>query len=105
MPVIKSNADHSGGGREPITFVLEVSDCAVFAFEAQSSAQAEEFTRLPWFTRALEDFCLSSRNIPISKGFLRTATEREASVYQDLADEFADATNDFLIANLSNLRA
>lgn len=101
MPVIKSNADSSGGGSEPITFVIEVSDCAAFAFEARSSAQAAEFTRLPWFTRALEDFCLSSRKM--TEGHLRAATDREASIYQDLANEFADATSDFLVVSLSNL--
>jgi hypothetical protein len=103
MPVIKSNADSSGGGSEPITFVIEVSDWAAFAFEAQSSAQAEEFTRLPWFTRALEDFCLSSRKMTISEGFLRAATDREASIYQEMANEFADTTSDFLVVSLSNL--
>jgi hypothetical protein len=103
MPVIKSNADSSGGRSEPITFVIEVSDWAAFAFEAQSSAQAEEFTRLPWFTRALEDFCLSSRKMTISEGFLRAATDREASIYQEMVNEFADATSDFLVVSLSNL--
>jgi hypothetical protein len=103
MPVIKSNADSSGGGNGPITFVIEVSDRAAFAFEARSSAQAEEFTRLPWFTRALEDYCLSSCKMTISEGFLRAATDWEASIYQDLANEFAGATNDFLVVSLSSL--
>jgi hypothetical protein len=102
MPVIKSNANCSCGG-EPTTFVIEVSAEAVFAFEAQNRSQAGELTRSPRFAQALEEFCLS-RKMTISDNCLRPATDSEASIYQDLANEFAGETNDFLVANLSDLK-
>jgi hypothetical protein len=103
MPVTKTYADSSHRGRETTIFVIDVSDSAAFAFEAQSSSQAEDLTRLPWFAQALEEFCLR-REMTISERSLRPATDTEASTYQDLAGEFADTTNDFLVANLSYLK-
>jgi hypothetical protein len=44
MSAINLNADSLHGCGQPTIFVLEVSDWAAFAFEAQSSSQAEEFT-------------------------------------------------------------
>jgi hypothetical protein len=105
MAAIKSNANGPYVGSEPTIFVIEVSNWATFAFEAQSHSRAEELARSPWFTQALEEFCSSRHKMTISDKSLRPATETEASIYRDLASEFADTANDFLVANLSNLKA
>jgi hypothetical protein len=91
--------------RERSIFALDVAGRAAFAFEAKSLAQAEELTRAPWFARALGKFHANKpqgwdSNIPVRA---RVATEAEISVYQELADEFADLSARFFIAHLSDL--
>jgi len=95
-------------------FVLDVLDKADFAFEAESLAQARELSEAPWFVQAVSAFysrkCRErtrERTQERTDGTLRRprpATEAEASVYRDVADEFADRSDCFLIAHLSDHR-
>jgi hypothetical protein len=88
--------------RLPI-FVLDVRDQAGFAFEAESLARAEEFARSPWFARAVGQFCARRRKALNSQSSLsvRAATASEALTYRNFADEFADRSDDVLVADLS----
>ena len=87
-------------------FVLDVLDKADFAFEAESLAQARELSEAPWFVQAVSAFysrkCRERTNGTVRR--TRPATEAEASVYRDFADEFADRSDCFLIAHLSDRR-
>jgi hypothetical protein len=87
---------------EPTVFVIELLGSPAFAFEAKSSLHADELARSPWFTRALDEFCLRGDKMGASIRSLRPATDAEASIYQDLACEFASETNDFLVLHLSS---
>jgi hypothetical protein len=90
-------------GQKPI-FVLDISDKADFAFEAESLAQAQELSQAPWFVQAVSAFYARKCRERTNGTFrgTRPATETEASIYRDLADEFADESNCFLIAHLSH---
>jgi len=91
-------------------FVLDVLDKADFAFEAESLAQARELSEAPWFVQAVNAFYsrkCRERTRERTDGTLRRprpATEAEASIYRDVADEFADRSDCFLIAHLSDRR-
>jgi hypothetical protein len=87
---------------EPTVFVIELLGSPAFAFEAKSIWHADELARSPWFTRALDDFCLRRDKTEAAIISLRAATGTEASIYQDLACEFASETNDFLVLHLSS---
>jgi hypothetical protein len=86
---------------EPTVFVIELQGSPAFAFEAKSSLHADELARSPWFTQALDEFCLRSDKTGTSMRSLRAATDTEAANYQDFACEFASETNDFLVLHLS----
>jgi hypothetical protein len=92
-------------GQRPI-FVLDVVDNAHFAFEADSLAQAQELSQAPWFVQAVSAFnsrkCRERTDGTVRR--TRPATETEASIYRDVADEFADRSDCFLIAHLSDRR-
>jgi hypothetical protein len=90
------------GENEQTVFVIELPGSPAFAFEAKSRLHADELARSPWFTRALDEFCRRSDKTGASIRSLRAATDTEASIYQDLASEFASETNDFLVAHLSS---
>ena len=96
-------------GQRPV-FVLDVLDKADLAFEAESLAQARELSEAPWFVQAVSAFYsrkCRERTRERTDGTLRRprpATEAEASVYRDVADEFADRSDCFLIAHLSDRR-
>src|SRR5258708_36178216 len=91
-------------------FVLDVLDKADFAFEAESLAQARELSEAPWFVQAVSAFysrkCRERTRETTNGTFRRTrpATEAEASVYRDVADELADSTDCILITHLSRRR-
>jgi hypothetical protein len=87
---------------EQTVFVIELPGSPAFAFEAKSRLHADELARSPWFTRALDEFCLRRNKMGASMRSLRAATETEASIYQDFACEFASETNDFLVLHLSS---
>ncbi len=89
--------------RQRSIFILDIVGRAAFAFEADNLAQAEEFTRAPWFARVLGEFYANKRqgwdkNIPVRT---RLATEPELSIYREFADELADQSDRFFIAHLS----
>lgn len=88
--------------KERSIFVAELIDMSAFAFEAEHTSQAEEFAHAPWFVRAVSSFHRQSRRLPNERVAVRTrpATEQEASLYRDLAIEFADEARDFLVAPL-----
>lgn len=87
-------------GRQHRIFVLDFANEPALAFAAESVVEAEALIQAPWFTRAVDDFCRKRRKVhhgsfPVRP---RLATDVEASVYRERADEFADH---FLIANIS----
>jgi hypothetical protein len=89
--------------RQRTIFVLDIRNEAAFAFEAETLVQAEGLTHAPWFARAVGEF-YASKHGRCDDGVarrIRSATKREASTYRDYADEFADLSDHFLIAHLS----
>jgi hypothetical protein len=84
-------------------FVLDIADAPTFAFEADSVTTAEALVQSPWIARAVTDFCAKRGKALNGNGhlFARLATEAEASLYRDLADEFTEATDRFLVAHLT----
>ena len=83
-------------------FVLETPHDTAFAFQAASPAHALELLHTPWLGAALSDFLArhrgaSTRCEPMR---IRAATPAEATLYRDLADEFADGSGRFLVAEL-----
>jgi hypothetical protein len=91
--------------RERSIFVLDILGTPTLAFEAEDLAQAEAFVHTPWFASSLSEFFANKRkgwdkNIPVRT---RIATEEEASIYRDIADEFADASSRLFIAHFSDL--
>jgi hypothetical protein len=89
--------------REKPVFILDIGGGSAFAFEAESSIEAETLTREPWFTEALEEFRQSRlrTRTGLAPSRVRTATDAEAAVYQDQATEFADASSHFLVAHIA----
>jgi hypothetical protein len=89
--------------RERPIFILDAGGGSAFAFEAASAIAAEGLTREPWFTEALEEFRQSRlrTRTGLAPARVRTATEAEAALYQDRADEFSDASNHFLVAHIA----
>jgi len=85
-------------------FVLDISGRPTFAFEAKNMAEAERLVSAPSFFGSLRDF-LAGRHEACSNGAsirARAASATEASIYRDLACEFADASGDVLLAHLSD---
>ena len=88
-------------------FVLEVRDRPCFAFEADCLAEAEELSRTAWFARAVAEFC-TRKCVAWDDGLgrqTRAATIAEASLYHDLAEEFCETTNHFLVVHLRDARS
>ena len=83
-------------------FALDVIYKPMFAFEAESLAQAEYLVRAPWFAEALTEFHLGRRGVQNQNALpqTRVATEAEAAIYHDFADEFAEHSDQFLVAHL-----
>jgi hypothetical protein len=99
---IEATKAASMAGIEHRVFVLDFTSEPVLAFAAESVVSAEVRVQTPWFTQAVDDFCkrrkLGNGNFPVRP---RLATDAEASLYWERADEFADTTDHFLIANIS----
>jgi hypothetical protein len=89
--------------REKPVFILDVGGGSAFAFEAESSIEADRLTREPWFTEALEKYRQSRlrTRTGLAPSRVRTATDAEAALYQDRAAEFADASSHFLVAHIA----
>ncbi|MGX1424843.1 hypothetical protein AB7M59_005278 [Bradyrhizobium elkanii] len=88
--------------RQRTVFVIETRQHAAFAFEAASLAQARQLLRTPWLAAAFEAFHRRHRE-PSQAGEparIRAATPEEAMLYRDVADEFADGSDRFLVAEL-----
>jgi hypothetical protein len=84
----------------PPIFVLDIAEQPCFAFEADHLNAAEQIVRSPWLLQALDEFCRARRPADGGQLFLRAATDHEAALYRDRADEFAEAETQFLIAHL-----
>jgi hypothetical protein len=89
--------------RQRSIFVLDIRNEPTFAFEAEHLAHAEEIADAPWFSSAVCEFYSNKRGKWDDSATRRTrpATEPEAAIYRDYADEFADVSDQFLIAHLS----
>lgn len=82
-------------------FVIETRQDAAFAFEAASLAQARELLHAPWLAAALDDFLRRRRaSERCEHTRIRAATTTEAALYRGLADELADGSGRFLVAEL-----
>jgi hypothetical protein len=86
---------------QPTTvFVIDIAQLPAFAFEADHVDAARQIVGSAWLLRALDAFCRVRRPADGRQLRLRTATDREAALYRDRADEFAEAEPHFLIAHL-----
>ena len=105
--VFMSSGQMTWLGRRPkrSVFVLDLADESALAFEAESAVAAEWLTQETWFTRSLADFRRSrpARQIELASGRIRMATEAEAALYQDRATEFAELSDDVLVAHIPKL--
>ena len=81
-------------------FVLELDGLPTLAFGAAGISNADEISRSTWFRRAFDRF-RSGRPVTGSNTHLRPATDKEAAAFNDLADEFAEPTQHFLVAHLA----
>jgi hypothetical protein len=99
MPLATGNSGTSPDIAEQDVFVLELDGSPTFAFGAAENESASEIIRSDWFKAAIDGF-LSDRPVTDSAVLLRPATNTEASVFHDLADEFAEPTMRFFVAHL-----
>ena len=83
-------------------FVIETRHDAAFAFEAANLVHALELLQTSWLATALDDFHRRHRRASTrcEPARIRAATVAEAALYRGLADEFADGSNRFLVAEL-----
>jgi hypothetical protein len=81
-------------------FVLDLAERPAFAFAADSFDTARQITRSQSLLQALNSFCRIRRPADQAQLQLRAATEDEAALYRDRADEFAEPETRFLIAHL-----
>lgn len=81
-------------------FVLDMSEAPAFAFAAENLDAARHVARSDWLLRALDSFCHERRQTAHARLTLRTATDDEAALYRDRADEFAEEATRFFIAHL-----
>jgi hypothetical protein len=102
MPAATTNSDTSCDLLERRVFVLELDGLPKFAFAATEISSADEIARSTWFGQALGRFC-PNRRAKDSNMRLRPATDREASAFHDVAEEFAEPTEYFLVAHLPGL--
>ncbi len=88
-------------------FVLDVHDEPRFAFEADCLPQAEEFSRAGWFARALTEFRVSKSEAWDGNlsSRIRAASDVEASLYREIAEEFSEPANCFFVVHLRDLPA
>jgi hypothetical protein len=80
-------------------FVLEIAGLTAFAFEADNIDAARQITRSHWLLQPLDAFCRLRRRADCGPLRLRDATDHEATLYRDRADEFAE-TAQFLVVHL-----
>jgi hypothetical protein len=99
-----ATTDTSPGLIERRIFVLELDGLPKFAFAAMEISSADKIARSAWFGRAFDRFC-PGRHVKDSNTRLRPATDREASAFHDVAEEFAEPTEHFLVAHLPGLDA
>jgi hypothetical protein len=104
MSATTTNSDTSCGPIARRVFVLELDGSPKFAFAATEISSADEIARSTWFGQAFDRFC-SNRRVKDSTTRLRPATDREASAFHDVAEEFAEPTAHFLVAHLPGLGA
>jgi hypothetical protein len=102
MPAATTNSAISPDIIEHRVFVLELDGLPKFAFAAAEISSADEIARSAWFGQAFDRFC-PDRRVKDSTTRLRPATEREASTFHDVAEEFAEPTAHFLVAHLPGL--
>jgi len=104
MAAATTNSDASCDLIERHVFVLELDGLPKFAFAAAEISSADEIARSTWFGQAFDRFC-PNRSGTAPNTRLRHATEREASAFHDVAEEFAEPTAHFLVAHLPGLGA
>jgi hypothetical protein len=85
-------------------FILNLCEGTDLAFEADGEEIAEKFCRTPWFVQAVDRF-RAHKTQSANSLFYRTrpATAAEASMYRQVADEFAELGPCMLVANLGDL--
>lgn len=82
-------------------FALIIGDKPSFTFEADTLTDAEVLLQKPWFDDALNAFTAKKR-MPWSSEHarIRVATLAEAALYRDYCAEFAEDSNQLLLARL-----
>ncbi|WP_407157705.1 hypothetical protein [Bradyrhizobium sp. STM 3557] len=86
--------------QQPEVFALDLAERPAFAFAADSLDGARRMARSDWMRLALDRFCRIRRPGAAGQFQLRCATDSEAAAYHERADEFADPTDQVLIAHL-----
>jgi hypothetical protein len=86
-------------------FILNLFEDTNLAFEADGPESAESLCHASWFVEAVDAFRAHKRE-SASSLFYRTrpATDAEASMFRQVADEFAELGHRMLVANLGDLR-
>lgn len=84
---------------EQDVFVLELDGSAMLAFQAAEGKSASAIMRSDWFKIAVGRF---RPDRPFTEtAVLRPATDAEASTFHDFAEEFAEPTRHFFVAQLA----
>lgn len=99
MPAATTNPGVSSEIIERRVFALELNGLPTLAFEATEISIANEIVRSAWFRRAVDRLC-QNRPLTDSNTRPRPATAEEASLFHDLAEEFAEPTEHFFVAHL-----
>jgi hypothetical protein len=99
MPAVTTNPGISSDLIERRVFVLELDGRPKLAFETLEISSADEIVGSAWFRQAFDRFCPRGP-VTDSNTRLRPATDEEASVFHDFAEEFAEPTAHFLVAHL-----
>jgi hypothetical protein len=88
----------------PQIFILSLFEDVDLAFEADSQESAEGLCRTSWFVQAVDQFRAHKRESASSLFYqARPATDAEAAIYRQIADEFAEWGDRLLVANLGDL--
>jgi hypothetical protein len=91
--------------RQQHVFVLEIADGPALAFPAENVVAAEALIQVPWFARAVGDFCcVKGCKTWDRDGFplcARAASQAEASLYWGRIAEFAEEAGQLLLAHIS----
>ncbi|WP_315777384.1 hypothetical protein [Bradyrhizobium sp. SZCCHNR1053] len=86
----------------PQVFAIDLGRRPAFVFAANDHDMAQNLVRSPRLLHAIDAFCRLRRPAQAERLALRGATDDEAAVYRDRADELADgAISRLLLVHIS----